>query len=291
VYERPTSPIANNPSSPSGFRGLGRFRTDLSQSVSSYEIWGRPWHSWMADLTLKLLPVLVVIFVVAEHLRRALLKVVRVFTITVAPPDVPAPNTTSPAAPGPVASAEAASASTAHDLSNPAANTTEGGSTASSASADQQATFDQHIQQWIQRSTHYWQTFKNAIIERTDRLNLWAMNLVWGGNPQPHVLVSRAMAIWFACVCIFMLAFNLLMGQPAPAPPGFAPTATTNSPHPPCSKRSHCHDSQLPMGDQTVHHLCIQDSPESGWLIRPLPYAHVPYRFHMRTHLANNYEL
>ncbi|KAF3049944.1 hypothetical protein E8E11_010169 [Didymella keratinophila] len=141
AYEGPTSAIDENPSIPSNFRWLGRFRIDLSQSVDGHEIWGHSWQSWMADLTLKLLPALVVIFVVAKYLLRAFLKVVGAFTTTVAPPNIPALNTTVPAAPGPAASAQAMPTSIAFVSYNPAANTTEDGPTSSCASADQQATF------------------------------------------------------------------------------------------------------------------------------------------------------
>ena len=125
---------------------------------------------------------------------------------------------TTPAAAGPAAPAQATPATTGLVLYDPATNTF----------ANRYATFLQHVQQWIQGPAHYWQMSKNALTAKKGSLNLWAGNLIWGGNPQPHVRAYKALAIIIACMCIFMLASNLLMGRHATVPPDYAPTSTIN---------------------------------------------------------------
>jgi hypothetical protein len=117
------------------------------------------------------LPRLIPVLIVLEYLRRAVLRRMRAVTTTeVVPLHGPTLNTTVPAASESAASAQASSGITALFMQNPAANTTAPGSTAQNAFVNCYAAIRQHIQQWLQGPIHYWQTLKNAVTAKIQRL-------------------------------------------------------------------------------------------------------------------------
>ncbi|KAF1926711.1 uncharacterized protein M421DRAFT_205291 [Didymella exigua CBS 183.55] len=46
----------------------------------------------------------------------------------------------------------------------------------------------------------YWQTFLNALRSAKVQSNLWAQNLVWGGEHHEYAQVARVNALWFTCM-------------------------------------------------------------------------------------------